>query len=281
MALKLPQNKALPPGEMPFLQHLEELRWHLVRSAAVIVTFAVCGFVFNDFLFDTVIFGPLRQDFFTYRALCALGYQIGAGDAMCITVTTTKLQTLAASEQFFNHMWIAFITGLILGFPYLLWELWKFVRPALTNREIAPAKVFIVIASILFLIGVMFGYFLLFPMSYNFLISYQVSSSGIVQTQNTFDDYISLISTMTLISGVIFEMPILVYFLSKLGLLTPSFMRTYRKHAIVIILIAAAIITPSPDVTSQMIVALPMYLLYEISIFVSASVVRKQLEKSS
>ncbi|MGE0568509.1 MAG: twin-arginine translocase subunit TatC [Bacteroidia bacterium] len=268
------------PQEMSFLEHLEALRWHLVRSAAVVMLFAISAFIFNDFIFDTIIFGPLQQDFISYRALCALGYKLGGGDIMCITVNTPHLQTLAASEQFFNHMWIALLTGLILGFPYLLWELWKFVRPALKEKELGPVKLFILIASILFLIGIGFGYFILFPMSYNFLVSYQVSSSGIVQTNNTFDDYISLISTMTLVTGIIFEMPILVYFLTKLTLLTPEFMGKYRKHAAVVILIAAAVITPSPDVTSQMIVAVPMYLLYEVSIFVSRSVVKKQALKT-
>lgn len=261
--------------EMSFLQHLEELRWHLVRSAIVVVVIAIAAFCLNDFVFDTVIFGPLRQDFISYRALCGLGYKIGAGDVMCMTVSPQHLQTLSASEQFFNHMWISFLCGLILGFPFVLWELWKFVSPALKDKEIGPVKVFIVIASMLFLIGICFGYFLLFPMSYNFLINYQVSSSGIVQTNNTFDDYISLISTMTLVAGVIFEMPILVYFLTRMTLLTPAFMRKYRKHAVIIILIAAAVITPSPDVTSQMVVAVPMYLLYELSVFVSAWVIKK------
>ncbi|MBL7910240.1 MAG: twin-arginine translocase subunit TatC [Bacteroidia bacterium] len=261
--------------EMSFLQHLEEFRWHLVRSALVIMVFAIAAFCLNDFVFDTVIFGPLRQDFISYKMLCSLGHKIGAGDVMCMTIKPAHLQTLSASEQFFNHMWISFLCGIILGFPFVLWELWKFVRPALKNKEIGPVKIFVVIASVLFLIGIFFGYFLLFPMSYNFLINYQVSSSGIVQTQNTFDDYISLISTMTLVSGIIFEMPILVYFLTRMTLLTPQFMRKYRKHAVIIILIAAAVITPSPDVTSQMVVAIPMYLLYEVSVFVSAWVVKK------
>jgi sec-independent protein translocase protein TatC len=261
--------------EMSFLQHLEELRWHLVRSSIVIAVIAIAAFILNDFVFDTVIFGPLRQDFISYRALCSLGYRIGAGDVMCMLVKPAHLQTLSASEQFFNHMWISLVCGLILGFPFVLWEFWKFIRPALKNQEIGPVKIFVVIASILFLIGISFGYFLLFPMSYNFLINYQVSSSGIVQTQNTFDDYISLISTMVLVSGIIFEMPVLVYFLTRMTLLTPSFMRKYRKHAVIIILIAAAVITPSPDVTSQMVVAIPMYLLYELSVFVSAWVIKK------
>lgn len=261
--------------QMSFLQHLEEFRWHLVRSAAVIALFAITAFCLNDFVFDTVIFGPLRQDFISYKVLCSLGHKIGAGDVMCMTIKPAHLQTLSASEQFFNHMWISFLCGIILGFPFVLWEFWKFVRPALKNKEIGPVKIFVVIASVLFLIGIFFGYFLLFPMSYNFLINYQVSSSGIVQTQNTFDDYISLISTMTLVAGIIFEMPILVYFLTRMTLITPQFMRKYRKHAVIIILIAAAVITPSPDVTSQMVVAIPMYFLYELSVFVSAWVIKK------
>jgi sec-independent protein translocase protein TatC len=263
-------------AEMSFLQHIEELRWHLVRSAIIVMVLGITAFCLNDFVFDTIIFGPLQQDFISYKVLCALGQKIGVGNVMCIDVNPARLQTLSASEQFFNHMWISLICGLILGFPFILWELWKFVSPALKDKEIGPVRVFVVIASFLFLIGIFFGYFLLFPMSYNFLINYQVSSSGIVQTNNTFDDYISLISTMTLVSGIIFEMPVLVYFLTRMTLLSPEFMRKYRKHAVVVILIAAAIITPSPDVTSQMVVAVPMYLLYEISVFVSAAVVKKE-----
>ncbi len=275
MAFFASDKKTATGAEMSFLQHLEELRWHLVRSAIVVVVFAIAAFTFNDFIFDTVIFGPLRQDFISYRAMCSLGHKMGAGDVMCLVVKNQHLQTLSASEQFFNHMWISFLCGLILGFPFILWELWKFIRPALKNQEVGPVKVFVMIASVLFLIGIFFGYFLLFPMSYNFLVNYQVSSSGIVQTQNTFDDYVSLISTMVLVSGIIFEMPVLVYFLSRMGIITPEFMRQYRKHAVIVILIAAAVITPSPDVTSQMIVAIPMYMLYELSVFVSAWTIKK------
>lgn len=262
--------------QMSFMEHLDALRWHLVRSAAAIVIIGVALFCYNNFLFDTVIFGPLDQNFISYKALCALGNKIGAGDAMCLTIKQQQLQTLGASEQFFTHMWIAILGGIILAFPYIIFELWRFIKPALKNTESAPAKLFVIIASILFLIGICFGYFILFPMSYNFLINYNLSDGNHVQTHNTLDYYISLISTMTLVSGLVFELPIMVYLLSKIGLLTPTFMRNYRKYAVVVILIVAAIITPSPDVTSQMIVAVPMYLLYEISIFVSAYVVKKQ-----
>jgi sec-independent protein translocase protein TatC len=261
--------------EMSFLQHLEELRWHLFRSAIVIVVFAIVVFCIPGFFIDQVFLGPIRPDFVSYKAFCSFGQKIGVGDVMCMNVKEVKLQTLGISEQFFTHMWFAFIGGLVLGFPFLLWELWKFVRPALKDKEIGPVKIFIVIASALFLIGICFGYFILFPMSYNFLINYQMSDSQLIQTNQTLDDYSSFITTMTLVSGIIFELPVLVYFLTRMTLITPQFMRKFRKHAIVVILIVAAIVTPSPDVTSQMLVAVPMYLLYEISIFVSKYVVKK------
>lgn len=262
-------------AEMSFLQHLEELRWHLLRSAVVIVVFAVAIFCLPKIFIDDVFLGPVQQDFVSYRALCRLGQKIGAGDVMCMTVKQVKIQTLGIADQFFTHMWFAFMGGLILGFPFLLWELWKFVRPALKDKEVGPVKLFILVASVLFLTGICFGYFIMFPMSYNFLINYQMSESGLIETNQTLDDYTSFISTMTLVSGIIFEMPVLVYFLTRMTLLTPDFMRKYRKHSVVVILIAAAVITPSPDVTSQMVVAIPMYTLYEVSIFVSKYVVKK------
>jgi sec-independent protein translocase protein TatC len=259
--------------EMSFLDHLEALRWHLVRSAAVIVVFAIAIFCLPQFFIDQVLLGPTDQNFISYRALCALGYKVGAGDVMCMHIKEVQIQTLGIADQFFNHMSFSFMGGLILGFPFVLWELWKFVKPALKDKEVGPVKVFVLIATVLFLIGIAFGYFIMFPMSYNFLINYSMSDR--IVTNQTLDDYTSFIYTMTLVSGIVFEMPILVYFLTRMTLLTPSFMRKYRKHAVVVLLIASAIITPSPDVTSQMVVAVPMYLLYEISVYVSAWTIRR------
>jgi sec-independent protein translocase protein TatC len=267
------KNPNVSSGEMSFLEHLEALRWHLVRSAAVIVVLGVVIFLLPEIFVDTVLLGPLDQHFISYRALCSFGHKIGVGDVMCMTVKPVNLQTLGISEQFFTHMGFAFMGGIILAFPFILWELWKFVRPALKDKEVGPVKIFVVIASILFLIGICFGYFLMFPMSYNFLINYQMSSK--IVTNQTLDDYTSFIYTLTLVSGIIFEMPILVHFLTRMTLITPGFMRKYRKHAVVVILVAAAIITPSPDVTSQMVVAVPMYLLYEISVFISVWTIKK------
>lgn len=268
-------NKNTTPetAEMSFLQHLEAFRWHLVRSAAVVFVFAITIFCLPEIFIDTVLLGPIDQNFISYRALCSLGHRIGVGDVMCMIVKPVQLQTLEVSEQFFTHMSFSFMSGLILAFPFILWELWKFVRPALKDKEMGPVKIFIVIASFLFLIGISFGYFIMFPMSYNFLINYQMSSKII--TNQTLDNYTSFIYTLTLVSGIIFEMPVLVYFLTRMTLLTPQFMRKYRKHAVVIILIASAIITPSPDVTSQMVVAVPMYFLYELSVFISVWTIKK------
>ncbi|MCX7727994.1 MAG: twin-arginine translocase subunit TatC [Bacteroidia bacterium] len=257
--------------EMSFLEHLEELRKHLVRSALIVLVFAVIVFIYATWIFDNVIFAPLRPDFFSYKVMCALSELTHIKD-LCFEIKFHPLQALSASEQFFNHIWMSIVIGIILASPFILFELWKFIRPALKDNEANPVKSFIVISTSLFLTGVLFGYFILFPMSYNFLIHYQISEIGMVETHNTLEDYISLISTMVLVSGLIFELPVVIFLLAKLGLITSTFMKNYRKHAFVVILIIAAVITPSPDVASQMIVATPLYILYEISIFIAKSV---------
>lgn len=263
-----------PVGEMSFLDHLEELRWHLIRSVVVIFGLAIFFFIQRDFLFDVVILAPKHSDFFTYRMMCKLSYFLEMGDSLCIKDMEFNLINTTLSGQFTMHMWAAFIAGLVVGFPYLVWEAWRFIKPALTSVEIGYSRSLIFFVSILFSIGVLFGYFLIAPLSINFLGSYQVSTS--VQNMIEMDSYISTITIITLASGIIFELPIVVYFLSKLGILTPTFMRRYRKHAVVVILILAAVITPSPDITSQLLVALPVYVLYEASIFVSAYVLNKK-----
>ncbi|MFL5752112.1 MAG: twin-arginine translocase subunit TatC [Bacteroidia bacterium] len=268
------KSTANPRGEMSFIGHLEALRWHLVRAAAVMIGFCCVFLFFGDFLFEKIIFAPLSQSFPTYGWLCKLGTWLHQEDNICLTVSGKKLQTLGASEQFTTYMWICLLAGFIVGFPYLLWELWKFIRPALKDKETKPVRGFVFVGTMLFSMGILFGFFILFPLSYNFLINFQISPS-FTETNNTLDDYISLISTMTFVTGIVFEMPILVYFLSRLGIMSPEFMKKFRRHAVVVLLIIAAIITPSPDITSQMLVFVPLYFLYEISIFVSKYVVNK------
>lgn len=261
-------------GEMSFWGHIAVLRGHLFRSVVVVLAIAITLFCFPEFLFDTIIFGPLNNNFLTYRTFCNLSHLLNLDDQLCFGNYTFKLQSLGLADQFTSQMWIAFLGGIILGSPYLLWEIWRFIKPALHEKEKKASVGFIVAASLLFVSGVLFSYYIIVPLTINFLGNYQVSA--MVENNFTMDSYISTVTTLTLATGLIFELPVLVYFLTKFGLITPQFMRKYRKHAVVVILVLAAVITPSPDITSQMLVAFPLYLLYEASIFVSAYVVKKQ-----
>lgn len=265
---------------MSFWGHIDALRGHLFRSALVVVILAIVLFCYPSFLFDTIIFAPLKSDFLTYQAFCKFGHWLQAkeilenGNDLCFGNYTFKLQSLGLADQFTSQMWIAFIGGLILGAPYVLWEIWRFIRPALKEKEKKASAGFIISSSLLFIIGVLFSYYIIAPLMVNFLGNYQVST--MVENNFTMDSYISTVTTLTLSAGLIFELPILVYFLTRFDLMTPQFMRKYRKHAVVVILIVAAVITPSPDVTSQLLVAFPLYLLYEASIFVSYFVIKKK-----
>lgn len=262
-------------GEMSFLGHLEALRWHLFRSVIVVMILALVLFFFKEFLFDDVLLAPKNPDFLTYRLLCAASRKLSFGDDLCVTVIPFSLISTEISAQFTTHMWVAFIAGVVVAFPYIIWELWRFIKPALTLKEVSFARGIVFYTSFLFLTGVLFGYYVITPMTVNFLGSYQVSAQ--VSNTITLDSFISIVTTMTLISGVVFELPIVVYFLTKIGLITAQFMRTYRRHAVVVILIVAAVITPTSDATTLVMVALPLYFLYEISIFVSAYVNRKKV----
>lgn len=265
---------------MSFLGHLEALRWHLFRSVIAIAVFALTLFFFKDFLFDDVLLAPKGNGFLTYRALCSLGLHMGLGETLCISVAPFELISTDLSAQFTTHMWVAFIGGVVVSFPYIVWEIWMFVKPALKDQERKHARGIVFYTSFLFLFGVLFGYYIITPMTVNFLGSYQVSEQ--VKNTITLDSFISTVTTMTLISGIVFELPIAVYFLSMINILTPLFMRTYRRHAVVFILILAAVITPTSDATTLMMVAIPLYGLYEVSILVSAYVLRgKKLKERS
>ena len=253
--------------EMSFLQHLEALRWHLVRSAVVIMILAMFFFYFKDFVFNTVIFGPMHSDFFTYRALCKFSHLAGLEDALCMQAISFELINIELSGQFTTHIWVSLTGGLILGAPYVLWEIWRFVRPALNEKEQKYTNGVVLFASVLFIIGVLFSYYIIVPMTINFLGNYQVAA--LVKNTISMSSYISTVTILTFIMGIVFELPIVVYFLTKIGLLGPSFMRKNRKFAIVIILVVAAIITPSSDIPTLVLVSLPLYILYEASIFVS------------
>jgi sec-independent protein translocase protein TatC len=270
-------QKSKKNADMSFLDHLEALRWHLVRSAIAVAVLSVVLFFMKDLLFDTIILGPKHLNFWTYRMMCHLSHFLRAGDDLCITSIPFTLINTELSGQFTMHMWIAFVGGLIVSFPYILWEIWCFIKPALKENERGNTKGFVFFASVLFLTGVIFSYYMIVPMTINFLGSYQVSTE--IANTITMDSYISTVTTLTLATGLVFELPIVVYFLTRFGIISPSFMRVYRKHAVIVILIVGAVITPSPDISSQLLVSIPLYILYEASIFVSKYVEKSKLKQ--
>lgn len=260
--------------EMTFLEHLEELRWHLVRSAAAIVLIGIVAFVFKRIVFEVIILGPSQADFPMNRWLCMLGENTFLHtDVLCINQTPLLLQNILMAGQFLAHIKISLIAGIVLAFPYIFYEFWRFISPALYNKERNVANGAVLAISFLFFLGIGFGYFIICPLSVNFLFNYQVTE--LVKNDIQLMSYVSLISSISLAAGILFELPVLVLFLSKIGLLTPEFLRKYRKHAFVIILIISAIITP-PDIFSQILVSLPIVVLYEISIGISKRIVKKQ-----
>ena len=258
--------------EMSFLDHLEILRWHLIRSGIAILLFSILAFIFKEIIFDVVLLAPKDPNFLTYRFLCNISQALGLGDALCIKESPFSLMNINMAGQFSAHLLTSFYAGFILAFPYVFWEIWRFVLPALKEKEAKVSRGIVFFSSFLFLTGVIFGYFVIAPLSINFLGSYQVSQT--VANQISLTSFISTVTTISLANGIIFELPILVYFLTKIGLLTPEFMRTYRRHAMVITLILSAIITP-PDITSQILVSFPLIILYEISIQISKAIVKK------
>jgi sec-independent protein translocase protein TatC len=260
-------------SEMTFLEHLEELRWHIIRSVLAIVLFSILAFIFKRVIFDILLLGPSQPDFWTNRMLCLLGQRLNVA-GLCINLKPLQLQNTAVAGQFVAHIKISLVTGLVLGFPYMFYEFWRFVKPALYQNERRYASGAVFYITFLFFLGVMFGYFLITPFSINFLYNYQVSD--IVKNIPTLASYNSLITSIVLASGILFELPVLVYFLSKVGLVTPSFLKRYRKHAVIVILILAGIITPTPDMFTQLMVAVPMMLLYEIGIFLSRRVEKQR-----
>ncbi len=257
---------------MTFLEHLEELRWTIVRSVIAIAIGMVAAFVNRGFVFDQVVLAPKEPSFLTYRVFCALGHRLGMGDALCTSRLDFTLQNISMSGQFFTHLLVSFVAGFIIAFPYVLWEVWRFVAPGLHPSERGSLSGVVAFATVLFLAGVAFGYFILAPLSIQFFGGYRVSA--LVENQVALDSYISMVTSVTLWTGLVFELPLLILFLTRAGIVEPGMLRTYRRHAFVGILIISAILTP-PDVVSQLIVSGPLMLLYEGSILLSARTLRR------
>ena len=257
--------------EMSFLEHLEDLRWHVLRSIVAILITALAAFLAKNFVFDVLLFGPKKTDFLTYKILCQVSNLIGFDDSFCISELPFRIQSRTMAGQFSAHIWTSITLGFVVAFPYVVYQFWKFISPGLYANEKKTASGFISISSLLFFMGVLFGYYVVTPLSIRFLGTYNVSA----EIFNDFDlnSYTALVRASVLASGLIFELPILVYFLTKIGLITPELMRKYRKIALVMVMFFSAVITP-PDVASQIIVAIPVLILYELSIFISKRVVR-------
>ncbi|MGC1241119.1 MAG: twin-arginine translocase subunit TatC [Chryseosolibacter sp.] len=260
--------------EMSFLEHLEELRWHVVRSLAAVLIFTIAAFVTAPWIFQNIIFAPARVDFPTFTWLCNIGHFFGSGDALCVDEIPFKVQSRFMTGQFSMHIVASFVIGIVVAFPYITWELWRFIKPGLYPREKNSSRGAVAAISLLFLTGVLFGYYVMSPIMISFLANYQISDMIV----NEFDitSYVGTIVGVVFGSGVLFQLPVVMFFLTKVGIVTPTYLRTYRKHAIVIILIVGAIVTPTADPLSQSLISVPLYLLYEISILISASVMRQK-----
>ena len=259
-------------NDMSFLEHLEELRWHLVRSILAVMVFAIAAFIFKDFIFSQVILSPKSPEFFTNRMFCAFGNMVNI-QKLCINANPFQVINTQMAGQFMTHMMISIIVGIIVAFPYIFYEFWRFLSPALYSKERKHARGAVFYSSLLFILGILFGYYLITPLSVNFLGSYSVSEE--VTSMINLRSYINTVASVSLASGIIFELPVLVYFLTKIGLVTPEFLKKYRRHSIVVILILSAIITP-PDIFSQIMVCFPLVFLYEIGISISRNIIKKE-----
>lgn len=260
-------------NEMSFLDHLEELRWHLVRSTFAIVIVAIGIFAFSEIIYEQFLLAHLYADFPTYEWLCAIGELFGFESDFCSMDLSNDLQSLAPTGQLMNLVWTSLILGLIVAFPYVLWEMWRFISPGLHKNERKKSKTFILYASLLFFTGVLFSYYVIAPLSVSFFYNFKITD--LIQNKFDFKTHINLITNTLLGVSLMFELPVVIFFLTKMGLVTPEFLKRYRKVAFVLVLTLSAIITP-PDVASQVIVTIPIMVLYEISIFISKRVIKKE-----
>lgn len=265
-------EKQNQPKEQPFLEHLEELRWRLLFSALYVVGFGILAFLFHSFIFDKIILAPKASDFPTNRMLCELGKITGLS-TLCINSNPFEIINIKMAGQFSTHIKVSILAGIIVSFPFIIREFWKFVKPALEEVEQRVVTRAIFFSSLLFFLGVLFGFYVITPLSVHFLGSYSVSLS--VENQIHLGSYIGTVSAVILASALIFELPVLIFLLSKTGIVTPEFLRKYRKHAIVLILGMAAIITP-PDIFSQVLVCVPLIVLYEVGITIARRIEKRE-----
>ena len=262
--------------DLNFWEHIDVFRKYLIRSVLALVAFSIGAFFMKRFIFDVIILGPKNSNFITYRVLCDLGERLNIS-GLCSNDLHINLINLEVGGQFKIHLLISFIAGLIVAIPFLLYQLWLFIKPALYDHEVKYSRITVFYILLLFIIGVLFGYYIILPLTINFLLTYELSTE--IVNQINISSYISTVTTLPLATGLVFEMPVLIYFLSKLGILTPAILKKYRKHSIVVNFFVSAIITPSVDMFSQTLVAIPLIMLYELGIVVSKRVYRKKAQR--
>lgn len=266
---------------MNILDHVEAFRWHLIRGILVWIMAAAAIFVSIDWVYDTIILAPARQDFYSYGALCRLSNWLHLGDALCLPAIKIDFQVTEINGTFSSAINIAMIGGVMLSLPYLLWELWRFIKPALSARERQKSRGGILLVSFFFFLGAAFGYYLLAPFTFNFLASFTLGKSGMILYRPSVNDYVESLSYLIVGCGLAFEMPVLCYVLARIGLVTGTMLKQYFKFAFVVIMVVAAIITPSPDWTSQLLVAIPLLFLYWVSILFAGSVEKSNRKKAN
>jgi sec-independent protein translocase protein TatC len=273
-------NKETADGnEMSFIDHLEALRWHIVRSVIAWLVAVIVIFIFRDWVFDNIILAPRSKDFVSYKIMCNFGHFLHIGDALCMPPVNIPLQGNTISGPFMAAIDISMVGGLVLAFPYIFYEIWRFIKPALSSKELRYGNQSIFWVTFCMLLGAAFGYYVLAPFTFNFLATFNLGTTGAYEYKPTLDDYIGTLTNLMLGCGVAFELPVIAYILAKIGILNAAFLKKYRGYAFIAILIIAAILTPSPDWTSQLIVAAPLLLLYEISIvLVRRNQVKKDIE---
>ncbi|MBI9032945.1 MAG: twin-arginine translocase subunit TatC [Bacteroidales bacterium] len=262
-----------PEKELTFWDHLEELRWHITRSIIAVLSFAILAFVNRTFVFDEIILAPKNAEFISNQLLCKLGLLVGT-DALCMNDVVLQIINIKMPGQFLMHMYISVMMGLVAAAPYVIWEVWSFIKPALYDTEKKYSGGAVVVMSSLFIVGTLFSYFMIVPLTLSFFGSYQVSASVI--NQISLSSYVSTVVSLTFAVGIVFELPVFIYFLTKVGVLTPDYLKRNRRWTLVVILVVSAIITPS-DIFSQVMVSIPLYALYEISIVVSKRVYKKRM----
>jgi sec-independent protein translocase protein TatC len=264
--------------EMSFFDHLEELRWHLIRSMIAITICGIGVFSTGKWFFDRVIFWPKSDDFLTYRAICWFSDYVGLKGKGCFTPDPFDISALKLEEMFITHIKVSVIVGFIIAFPYVFWEIWRFISPGLKSTERRYTRGTVFTCSLLFLLGVAFGYFVISPFAVSFLSGYEISAQ--VKPDIQLSSFVTSMTMFTVPAGLVFELPVIVFFLSKVGLVTPEVMKAYRRHALLLVFLLAALITP-PDVVTQFLIGIPLYILYEISISISRRVVETEKKREN